>query len=616
MKAVKWLVPLLVAVTFFAALFAGVWRFGLPENSSTVKILGDFWTYKTDTGVYGEITLPYVIDLPAGTKEIRLTTTLPEWEKETYELCFASMEQMVEVWINGEKRYMYGTMPEADDFVYRSAHHINQIILEPQDSGKEITIVYRAPLLFIMELGLLRDVRIGTVGDLILDQFARSSFYIVISFFAILTTLLSLNVLITYRDMPLRKNLCMLLLAAVAVAFFNSENDVFWTIWHHSPILSALIDWSFYYLDPMIHFTAWLCLYAAGWKFRGICRKIPFALGIFYIVTAVLSLMGFFNFNLIRPFFMAAGFTFTLLLLRNYLKCRQEEHIFGGDTAAVFSLLMGYYIDYLKYLLMLVPMNAGWSVLLQVKLPFHFFIGIALIIFSVLVLRETLEQLTKQKADMKVESATMLILMDYAKQQYESIVQRDVSLRSIKHDIQFYFRTVSTLLSDGKIPEAKQYLSSLGNTVSAMRISSWCVDYVANITIGWYADQLLQKGIPCSITANIPPVKEEAHVDISCIFSNALQNAMEGCIGQADPFVRLSAIPKGKDLLIRIENRCDKALCSAEQKFPSTKMGEGHGLGIVSMEAAVKRQNGYFKAYAKDEVFQVDVVLCGVFASE
>lgn len=615
MKWGKWLLPLLVAVTFFTTLLVGVWRFGFPENTSTVEVLENFWTYRTDTGEHGNIVLPNVLSLPAGTKEIQLSTTLPEWEKETYALHFVSMEQMVEVWINGEKRYEYGTMPEADDFVYRSAHHINQIILEPEDSGQEITIVYRAPLLFIMELGLLREVKIGTVSDLVLDQFAKSSPYIIISFFAILTTLLSLFVLITYRDMPLRKNLCMFLLAMIVVVFFNSENNFFWSAWHHSPILSALMDWNFYYLDPIVHFAAWLSLYAAGWKFWGICRRLPFVLGMFYIVTAALSLVEIFNFNLIRPLFMAAGFIFTMLLLTNHLKYRQESHIFSG-VAAVLLLLLGYYIDYLKYLLMLLPMNTAWTVFLQVKLPFQFFTGIALIIFSLLVLRETLEQLAKQKADMKVESATALLLVEHAKQQYDSIVQRDLSLRSIKHDMQFYFRTVSALLSDGKITEAKQYLSCLGNTVAVTRLSSWCVDYVANITIGWYADQFLQKGIPCSVTADIPSVREEVHVDISCIFSNALQNALEGCMGQSDPFVRLSAKPKGNDLIIRIENRCGKALCSVKQDFPTTKMGEGHGFGLVSMEAAAKRQNGYFKACAKDEVFQVDVVLCGVLAAE
>lgn len=614
MKYMKYLVIFLTLAAFGTAIFAGIRRFGFPANSSTVKVLGDFWTYGTDTGACGEITLPNVLSLPEGTKQVWIATTLPEGIKEAYALHFTSMEQMVEVWVDGEKRYAYGTSPEADDFVYLSAHHINQVILEPEDSGREVMIIYRAPLLFITELGLLREVRIGTMSDLVLDQFAKSSPYMIISFYAVLTTLLSLIMLATYRDMPLQKNICMLFLAVVTVVFFNMENNALWSIWHHSFVLSTLADWCYYYLDPIIHFAAWLALYAAGWKFLGICRQIPFLLGGAYSAAVVLSLAGFFNFNLARPFFMGVGFIFTVFLLKSSMKFNQEKIFCSG--AAVFILLLGYYLDYIKYLLMLLPMNAEWSVFLQVRLPFQFFTGTALILFSVLVLRETLEQLARQKADLKVESETALILVEYARQQYEGIVQRDVSLRSVKHDMQFYFRTALALISDGEILKAEQYLASLGNTVDAMRISSWCADYVANITIGWYADQFSQQGIPYSITANIPSVREEVHVDISCIFSNALQNALEGCTGQADPFVRLTADPKGDELVIRVENRCDRALCSSNKNFPTTKMEEGHGFGIVSMEAAAKRQNGYFKACAKDGVFQVDVVLCGVFAAE
>ena len=77
-----------------------------------------------------------------------------------------------------------------------------------------------------------------------------------ISFFAILTVLLSFIMLVLYRDLPFRNNLCMLLLAVVLVLFLNSQNWIFWPIFHYSFTLSALIDWTFFYLDPIIQFTA------------------------------------------------------------------------------------------------------------------------------------------------------------------------------------------------------------------------------------------------------------------------------------------------------------------------------------------------------------------------
>ncbi len=523
----------------------------MPTNSSTVKNIDSVWTYTTDTGRKGTLTLPAVLSLPDGTGEIRLTATLPEWTGEAYVLQFVSIEKTVEVWINGEKRYTYGTSPEAPDFVYRSAHHINQVVLEQEDSGGEIVLIYQAPPLFRPELGLLRDMKIGTMNDLTLSLFGRSIPCMIVCFFAILTTLLSLVLLITYRGMPLRENLSVLLLAVVAAVFLNSENSALWSVFHHSPILSALVDWIFYYVDPLVQFTAWLVLFVTGWRLRGIWLWMSFFLGGYSAMT-VLSLAGFLNFNLTRPFFSVAGFFFTVFWIKNHTRSCRKEHM--GFSTAVLILLAGYYLDYIKYLLALLPMSAKW------------------------------------------------------------FVQRDVSLRSIKHDMQFHFRTASALLSEGKTEEAERYLADLGDTVAAMRISSWCTDYVANITIGWYADQFSQQGIPFSVMAAIPALRADVHVDISCILSNALQNALEGCAGQEEPFVRLSAKPKGNNLLLRIENRCRREL-SALQDFPTTKRGEGHGLGIAGMKAAAKRHNGYVETCAKEGVFLVDVVLCDVFAS-
>lgn len=604
MKRIKWVMPLSVALAFLAALAVGIGRFGLPQNSSTVEVMDGSWTYMTDTGLNGSITLPNVLSLPMGTEEIRLTTTLPEWTGEAYALHFVSMEQMVEVLVDGERRYVYGTLPDAEDFVYLSAHHINQAILKQKDSGREVTIIYRSSPLFFVELGLLREVRIGTMSDLMLDEFGRSIPYIAISFFVLLTCLLSLIMLITYRDMSLWENLCVLLLAVVTVAFYNLENNALWSVLHHSPVLSALMDWSFYYIDPIVHFAAWLSLYAAGWRMRGLFRWMPFIFGMLYTVTAVLSLMAFFNFNLVRPVFMVTGFVFTLFWIRSYRKQFRKEHL--GFSAAVLVLLAGYYLDYMKYCLMLLPMSARWSVFLQLKIPFQFFTGISLVIFAVMAFRETMERVAGNKANVQVEAMSARLLAEQARQQYESIVQRDVALRSIKHDMQFHFRTAAALFSEGKSEEAGRYLADLGNTVADMRLSAWCEDYVANITIGWYADQFMKKGVSFSVTADIPALREEVHADISCILSNALQNAMEGCAGQAKPFVRLSAKPKGNELLLRIENCCGNEF-SMQSSPPFAE-------SIAVMEAAAKRRNGYFKACAGDGVFRVDVVLCHMFA--
>ena len=167
---------------------------------------------------------------------------------------------------------------------------------------------------------------------------------------------------------------------------------------------------------------------------------------------------------------MICGFFFTVFWARGNL--RQQPKKFSGFSLAVLTLLTGYYLDYMKYLLMIMPLNPKWSMFLQLNLPPQFLTCIALSIFSVQVLMETMEQVARHKSDIKVEAATSQLLAEYSRQQYESIVQRDMSLRTIKHDMQFYFRTLGAMISGGQIEEATRYLADLGNTVAALKISA------------------------------------------------------------------------------------------------------------------------------------------------
>ena len=613
MKRIERILFLFTMAAFAAGIFAGIWRFGIPQFTTTVRIMDSTWTYTTDTGLSGTVRLPDVLDLPKGTTEVRLTADLPEWTGEAYAIHFISVEQSVEVWIDNERRYQYGAEPDAEDFVFQSARQINQVMLKKEDSGRKITIIYRSPPLFLAELGILREVKIAAAGDLVLNLLADSMPVTLISFFTVLTILMSLLILAIYRDVPLRENICMLFQTAVTIFYYNSENSIFYSVFHHSAAYSSLKDWTFYYLEPMIQFTAWFTLYVCGWKLQTSGRRVLSVFGTVYIAAAVLSLAGVFNFNLTRPFFMIAGMIFTVFWMKNWIRNRQKEYF--GYSEAVLILLAGYALDYIRYCLMILPASMQWSVFLHVELPFQFFTGIALTIFSVLVLRETMKRVAKHKSDIQVEAASSQLLVEYARQQYESIVQRDISLRSMKHDMQFYFRTAAVMLADGQTAEAQRYLAELGNTVAALRISSWCADYVANITIGWYADQFQQRNIPFSVTADIPEIREAVHPDINCILSNALQNALEGCEDCEEAFVTLSARPKGDELLLRIENRCSSKMCEADG-FCTTKTEEGHGFGIASMKAAVKRQSGYFKAHAKGGIFCIDIIVCDVFASK
>lgn len=606
MRAIwKWIVPVLTAAAFLTAMWYGINTYGWPGYTSTARALPGPWAYETDAGDAGLVRLPWTLALPSGTGQVALTAVLPKWEDEGYALHFKTMAQAVEVRVGGETRYTFGGSAGAKDFVYRAATHINEVPLTQADSGRDVAIILRSPPLFRTELGLLRAIWFGTQGDLVRHQFHDGLFTMLVSLSTLLITFSALLILLTYQGASLKQNLRLFLLAVLAVLFFNTENAALWPIFHHSPVLSSLLDWFFYILDPLLPLAAWMVLYTLGLRFRRWQKIWALGTGCAYIAATALSLFGAFPFNLTRPPFMVCSMAFTLALV---LGRRGEDGALPALTVPVLILLLGYYLDYLKYVLMVLPFSARWSSFLQLELPFQFCTGVALTAFSLLTLRATMEALSRMEADARAQTATAQIQAQYAIHQYESICQRDAATRQLRHDMQHHFRTAVSLLEQGRAAEAERYLAGLADTATSLQAVRYCADQVADLTIGWYASCFSKAGVPFAVKGSIPPLREEAHADICCILSNALQNALEGSAG-----VELRARPKGNALLLRVRNR---TLLRSATQFPTTKKGRGHGLGLASMRAAAQRHGGSLRAEAQDGVFWVDTVLYGVIQQE
>lgn len=590
----------------------GIWRFGWPDSHATAHALDGVWNYETDMGECGDIRLPWDLAVKAGTRRITLTTTLPEWTQEGYALHFKTMDQAVEVRIGGVTRYTFGGATDAPDYVYRAATHINRVSLRREDSGQVLTVILRAPALFRVELGLLREIWIGTESDLVLHQFYDGIVMGLQSVFVILITLSALLMVMADRRASLRPVLCAFMLAVVSVIFYNTENSALWPVFQHVPVLASLVDWVFYYLDSFLPLAAWFTLYVTGWSFRRWQGTWAVSTGLAYMITVILSLGGVFNFNITRPVFMTAGFILTLSLLLLSGRDGTEERQ-TSFALPVLVLLLGYYLDYIRYVLMFWPMGGRLKSFLQIKLPFQMCTGIALVAFALLVLRATIGQLAAMETEIRTKAAIAELQVQYAVQQYNSICQRDISLRQIRHDMQHHFRAAALLLQKGRKKEAERYLAGLTETMEKLRPVSYCADHVADITVGWYADQFAAAGIPFHADVNIPVLPEKAHADVCCILSNALQNALEGSAAVEAPDVTLYAVPMGGALMIKVENRCSRMLDDLK-RFPTTKSEKGHGLGISSMRAAAERHDGYLHCGAAEGVFRIDVVLSGLFA--
>ena len=94
--------------------------------------------------------------------------------------------------------------------------------------------------------------------------------------------------------------------------------------------------------------------------------------------------------------------------------------------------------------------------------------------------------------------------------------------------------------------------------------------------------------------------------DLVAIVANLFENAIHGAMasGEAKPCNKLRIYPKSFKLVIRIENTCKRRL-----NYPAGFPVEKYGVGISSVQQAVRAYDGELSLVAENGVFTSLVLL-------
>ena len=142
---------------------------------------------------------------------------------------------------------------------------------------------------------------------------------------------------------------------------------------------------------------------------------------------------------------------------------------------------------------------------------------------------------------------------------------------------------------------------------------TFCENIDANIVLSHYAQEAERLGIAYSVVANIPascPVEDH---DLSVLFGNLLENAVDACVASKTTarsiFVR--AVYEKGSLCIAIDNTFDgKIMQDSDGTFLSSKHA-GKGLGTVSVRTIASKYHGTCRFDWKDQTFFASVICFG-----
>ena len=182
--------------------------------------------------------------------------------------------------------------------------------------------------------------------------------------------------------------------------------------------------------------------------------------------------------------------------------------------------------------------------------------------------------------------------------------------RHLRHDFRQHLHVIAGLADAGQLDELKSYLHQYEGELSDQR-PTLCANAAVDALAGHYAQEAKQQGIPVEWKLELPKLLPLPEADLCMILGNLLENAFHASqkLPPDQRQVRVMARMLSPAMLgIAVENRYDGVLKRQGGILHSTKH-EGQGVGLVSIETAVRKYHGNLTVETHSNVFRANVLL-------
>jgi sensor histidine kinase regulating citrate/malate metabolism len=184
-------------------------------------------------------------------------------------------------------------------------------------------------------------------------------------------------------------------------------------------------------------------------------------------------------------------------------------------------------------------------------------------------------------------------------------------IRGWRHDYRNHIQTMKAYAASGDLDAIKNYLDLLDEDLTTVdtvvKTGNPMTDAILNSKISLAKS----KGIEVVADAHIPVKLKSSEIDLCCIIGNLFDNAIEATasLPEEQRLIRVYMDMKNTQLYISFTNfTAGKKLKKTGGRFKTTK-GDGHGFGLVRIDAIVERLDGYISRNSEDGAFTTEILL-------
>ena len=181
-------------------------------------------------------------------------------------------------------------------------------------------------------------------------------------------------------------------------------------------------------------------------------------------------------------------------------------------------------------------------------------------------------------------------------------------MRGWRHDYRSHIQTMKAHAAENDWEAVRAYLDTLETDLATVDTAVKTGNPMADAILNSKISLARSKGIPVRADASVPVKLNISELDLCVILGNLFDNAIEASLllPEKERLIRLYIDMKGTQLYISFTNFT--AAKKQLGRFQSTK-GEGHGFGLVRIDAIVERMGGYLSRNSEDGAFTTEILI-------
>lgn len=234
------------------------------------------------------------------------------------------------------------------------------------------------------------------------------------------------------------------------------------------------------------------------------------------------------------------------------------------------------------------------------------FVCISTLVFTILPpliygLLLEVEKYSRKEQELEFLKQKEIMQMDY----YKMMQVKEEEIRKINHDIKNNLQVICSLKNE---EDKSKLIEKIDTNLKKHELIKYSKNDIFNIILNMKVNEAKSKGIDIEIILK-HSINFMDDLDISDLFSNILDNAIENASCSNFPKIEFRIYKKMNYIIIKCSNSFDGIILTDDGKKIKSKKDNRHGYGLKIIDSIVKKYHGEKKISYQDNLFTITIML-------